>query len=102
VESLRETVVRECAKCEPIVLAWVAGDLGFAIQTRVSTKSAKKKGDDGEWTYIEPVRVTSAAWDEAEEVVARVKKVHPGASATLVSYVFRPGGLYVEVFRRAA
>jgi len=100
VESLRETVVRECAACEPISLAWVAGDLGFAMQTRVGTKSQKKKGDDGEWTYVSPTRVKSAAWKEAEEAVARVKKVHPGVSSTLVSYVFRPAGLYVEVFRR--
>lgn len=99
-ESLRETVVRECAACDPISLAWVAGDLGFALQTRVATKSVKKKGDDGEWTYVSPTRVTSAAWKEAKAVVARVLKVHPGVSSSLVSYVFRPGGQYVEIFRR--
>ena len=99
-ESLRETVVRECGTCEAISLAWVAGDLGFALQTRVSTKSVKKRGDDGEWTYVSPTRVTSALWSEAEAVLERVKKLHPDASSTLVSYVFKPGGLYVEVFRR--
>jgi hypothetical protein len=100
VESLRETVVRECGTCDAISLAWVAGDLGFALQTRVATKSAKKKGDDGEWTYVSPTRATSSEWSAAEAVLERVRKIHPDASSTLVSYVFKPGGLYVEVFRR--
>jgi hypothetical protein len=95
-------VVRECAACEPISLAWVAGDSGFALQTHVGTKRTLKKGDDGEWTYISPTRVKSTAWREAEEMVARVKKIHPDALSSLVSYAFRPGGLYVEVFRRTA
>ena len=100
-ETLTETVLRECRECEPVMHAWVAGDSAFAIQTRVTLKRSVKRGDDGEWTYIEPKYASSAAYRMAEAMVARIVGRHPGASSTLVTYPFRAHGRYVEVYRGA-
>ena len=100
-ETLRETVVRECADCEAVAHAWVAGEIGFAVQTRVGVKSAVKRGDDGEWTRFEMKYVSSGAYREAQGTVARIRRMHPEADATLVTYRYHPGGIFVEVYRGA-
>ena len=99
-ETLLETVVRECGKCDAVALAWVAGETAFAVQTKVTIKRTLKKGDDGEWTYVEPVYATSAQRRQAEEAVSKIRELHPEAYQTLVNYAYRPGGAFVEVFRR--
>lgn len=100
-ESLQETVLRECRANDLVAHAWVARDMGFAIQTRVTVKRTVKRGDDGEWTYVEPKYASSAAFREVETMVARIRGRHPSAASTLVSYPYHPHGLYVEVFRGA-
>jgi hypothetical protein len=103
-ESLRDTVARECARCESIVVGWVARDLAFAVQTVVGLKRRLKKGDDGEWTYVTPEYVNSKQYKEAAAAVARIRELHPEVPevcGTLVSYAYKPGGQFVEVFRRS-
>lgn len=96
-ETLTDTVVREAQGCEAVALAWVAGDFGFILQTRVRSK----RTDAGKgWIMIAPAYATAAEYRQAEEAVAKIRKLHPDAWPTLVNYGMRPGGLFVEVFRR--
>jgi len=94
-ETLTEAVVRESGACEAICTAWV-GDGAFIVQTRVEQTRRKT----GEWTFIEPHPVKAGAWRLASEAIARLRKLFPEVDGMLVGYVFRPGGTFVEVFRR--
>lgn len=100
-ETLIDTVVRECGGCDAVGHAWVAGQLAFAVQTRITVKRAVKRGDDGEWTYAETKYASSAAYRQAQEMVERIRWMHPNAGWTLVSYKYWPGVSFVEVFRGA-
>lgn len=100
-ETLSDTVMRECTGSEDVAHAWVAGGMAFALQMRITVKRTVKRGDDGEWTYVEPKYASSAACRRAEQIVERIKRAHPEASSTLVIYKYWPGSVFVEVFRGA-
>lgn len=100
---IAQLLAAECAKCAHVEAAWVSPDeRAFAIQGVVGRKSGPDPDHKG-WTRIEPVYLGSEGVREINAIAARVRERHPQVhTAYVVSYVFRPGASWREVYRREA
>ena len=97
--SLRDTIIQECADTKWIDTVYMGPlETAFCIQLVIGRKtSPAEKG----FTFVKPVySLKTEASHEAQDVVDRIKRKHPGVDANVVSYVFHPGGGWVVAYAR--
>jgi hypothetical protein len=92
-----------CAACPHVEAAWVSPDGTFiAVQAVVASRRRPDPRHPG-WTLVEPVYASAEALRALNAIVQLVRERHPDVwMAHVVSYVFHPGGGWLEVYRRDA
>ena len=90
IESLADTIKRECAACKHIAVVYMSpNEQAFCVQLTI-----EKKTSPGEkhFTRVEPVFNTKlSVWLDVQEVVTKIRRLHPEVDANVVSYIFNPG-----------
>lgn len=96
--KLATTLKLECASCPWIEVAWCSPTgKSFTIQALIKRHESTNK----HWKQIEPqYSLSSEATRAITTVVNRVKLKCPGTAGYMVSYLFKPGAKWAEVYRK--
>jgi hypothetical protein len=97
VSSLTAALIRECAACPHVAVAWVSPlSTACTIEAARTLRTRTHKA----WKEMEVVYCDPMQWRDVSAVAARIRKAFPDVDVSVVSYAFHPGGGWKAVYRR--
>ena len=99
VSSLTAALIRECAQCPHVAVAWVS-----PLSTACTIEAARTQRwrTHKMWRTLEVIYADSMQWRDCSAVAARIRKAFPAVDVSVVSYSFHPGGGWKDVYRKDA